>query len=106
MLWMHPNDRLSRLPSEYFRENAHVTFQDDRAAFQMAGLRNVERMMWANDFPHGDSPWPWSRSVIEEHTAGMPPSSIDRIVHDDGAEPYRLASRRSPASPAIAREFS
>ena len=25
--------------------------------------------MWANDFPHSDSTWPWSQDVIAEQTA-------------------------------------
>ncbi len=58
--WM-PHGDLSSKPSEYFNENIYVTFQDDWVAFKVAHLMNVERLLWANDFPHSDSTWPWSQ---------------------------------------------
>ena len=30
--------------------------------------------MWANDFPHSDSTWPWSQEMLAEHTAHLTPS--------------------------------
>ncbi|HKV55188.1 MAG TPA: amidohydrolase family protein [Candidatus Binataceae bacterium] len=81
---------LSKAPSEYFRENVYVTFQDDLMAFQLRNFCNVRRLMWANDFPHFDSTWPRSREVIREHTAGMTDDEINLLVHDNLAECYRL----------------
>ena len=34
-------------------------------------LMNVDRLMWANDFPHSDSTWPWSQEMLAEHTAHL-----------------------------------
>ena len=87
--WLTGTD-LSRLPSEYFRENVYVTFQDDWVAFQVANLLNVERLMWANDFPHSDSTWPWSQAMLAEHTAALSDSQIQRILHDNVAELYGI----------------
>ncbi len=33
--------------------------------------------MWANDFPHSDSTWPWSQKLLAEHTADMPDEQRD-----------------------------
>jgi hypothetical protein len=55
---------LAQLPSEYFREHVHLAFQDDWPAFQMLGLLNRQRLMWANDFPHSDSTWPRSQELL------------------------------------------
>ncbi|MEA2625054.1 MAG: hypothetical protein QOD06_1099 [Candidatus Binatota bacterium] len=82
--------KLSKLPSEYFRENVYTTFQDDWVAFRMVDMVNVERLMWANDFPHSDSTWPWSQDVLREHTAGLSEGVIDKILHDNVAELYGL----------------
>jgi uncharacterized protein len=87
--WL-PAGALSKLPSEYFRENVYVTFQDDWVAFKMTSMVNVERLMWANDFPHSDATWPWSQEVLAEHTAGLSQHEKDRILHDNVAELYRL----------------
>ena len=87
--WL-PAGALSKKPSEYFRENIYVTFQDDWVAFKMADMVNVERLMWANDFPHSDSTWPNSQAILAEQTAELAPAARRRIVHDNVAELYGL----------------
>jgi predicted TIM-barrel fold metal-dependent hydrolase len=81
---------LSRMPSEYFRENIYVTFQDDWVAFQMKDMCNVRRIMWANDFPHSDSTWPWSQELLEKHAKGLSTAERDYIVHDNVCELYGI----------------
>jgi uncharacterized protein len=81
---------LSKLPSEYFWENVYVTFQDDWVAFRMVDMVNFRRLLWANDFPHSDSTWPWSQDVLAEHTRGLSEVQRDAILHDNVAELYRL----------------
>jgi len=83
---------LSRLPSEYFAENIYVTFQDDWTAFQTAHLMNVERLMWANDFPHSDSTWPWSQEMLAEHTVHLSAADKERILHRNVSELYGLGA--------------
>jgi len=87
--WM-PHGELSKMPSEYFNENIYVTFQDDWVAFKVAHLMNVDRLMWANDFPHSDSTWPWSQDMLAEHTAHLSERDKNRILHDNVAELYGL----------------
>jgi len=87
--WL-PAGTLSRLPSEYFRDCIYTTFQDDWVAFQVADLLNDERLMWANDFPHSDSTWPWSQEMLAEHTRHLTERQKDRILHDNCAELYGL----------------
>ena len=83
---------LQRLPSEYFRENIYVTFQDDWVAFRMLELMNPRRLMWANDFPHSDSTWPRSQDILKEHTAHLTDEHKNFILHDNVAELYGLAT--------------
>jgi uncharacterized protein len=87
--WL-PAGTLSKLPSEYFWENVYTTFQDDWVAFRMVDLCNPERLMWANDFPHSDSTWPWSQDVLREHGKDLTAPVLDRILHDNVAELYGL----------------
>ena len=82
---------LPRMPSDYFRDNIRLTFQDDHVAFQLAGMLGPHQLMWANDFPHSDSTWPWSQEVLAEQTAGMDPVLRERIVRGNVAEFYGLA---------------
>jgi len=90
--WLKPGAELSRLPSEYFSENIYVTFQDDYVAFQTAELCGPRRLMWASDFPHSDSTWPWSQQVIEEQAKSLTPEQRDWILHDNVAELYGLSA--------------
>jgi len=87
--WL-PAGALSKLPSEYFREHIYLTFQDDWVAFQMTDMCNPRRLMWANDFPHSDSTWPWSQDMLKEHTTHLTPEEKDWILHDNVAELYQL----------------
>lgn len=81
---------LQRLPSEYFHDHIYVTFQDDHVAFQVKDLCNVRRLMWANDYPHNDSTWPWSQDILARHTAHLTEEERNLIVHDNVAELYQL----------------
>jgi predicted TIM-barrel fold metal-dependent hydrolase len=88
--WLPPGQKLSRLPSEYFREHIYTTFQDDWVAFQTADLMNWERLMWANDFPHSDSTWPWSQEMLAEQKSHLSAEQCERILCRNAAELYRI----------------
>jgi predicted TIM-barrel fold metal-dependent hydrolase len=88
--WMKCKE-LARMPSDYFREHVYMTFQDDWVAFKMKDLCNYQRLMWANDFPHSDSTWPWSQEILAEHTKGLSPVEKDAILHDNVADLYHLS---------------
>ncbi|MGI8794572.1 MAG: amidohydrolase family protein [Acidimicrobiales bacterium] len=88
--WLPAGQELSKLPSEYFAENIYVTFQDDWTAFAHANHMNWRRLMWANDFPHSDSTWPWSQKLLEEHTAQLTADQTDAILSGNVAELYGI----------------
>jgi len=89
-------DELQRLPSDYFMENIYLTFQDDWSAFAQKDHLNVERLMWANDFPHSDATWPWSQEMLAEHTAGLSEHEKARILRDNVRELYDLPIPDAP----------
>jgi predicted TIM-barrel fold metal-dependent hydrolase len=88
--WLPPGQKLSRLPSEYFAECIYTTFQDDWVAFKTADLMNWRRLMWANDFPHSDSTWPWSQEMLAEHAAGLSAEQRRAILCGNVAELYGI----------------
>jgi len=81
---------LTRRPSEWFAGNVYLTFQDDWVAFRISDLMNVERLMWANDFPHSDATWPNSQQLLAEHARHLDEHARRRILHDNVAELYRI----------------
>ena len=88
--WLAPGTTLSKKPSEYFAENIYSTFQDDWVAFRMANDMNWRRLMWANDFPHSDSTWPWSQDMLAEHTQHLTDEQRRAILCDNVAELYNI----------------
>ena len=88
--WLAPGTHLSKLPSEYFAENIYTTFQDDWVAFRMANDMNWRRLMWANDFPHSDSTWPWSQQMLAEHTQHLTAEQRRAILCDNVAQLYNI----------------
>jgi len=84
---------VTRPPSEYFRENVYVTFQDDFVAFHVTDMLNHKRLMWANDHPHSDATWPDSQAVVAEHTAALSPDVRDDILWRNCARLYNLSVR-------------
>lgn len=88
--WMDPRVQLSKMPSEYFSENIYTTFQDDYVAFRSADQMNWRRLLWASDFPHSDSTWPWSQDVLTEQTAGLSGEQLEGILSGNVAELYGI----------------
>lgn len=83
---------MSRLPSEQFFEQVYLTFQDDWTAFRMVSLMNSKRLMWANDFPHGDATWPWSQELLAKHTAHISPEQKADILRNNVVGLHGLAA--------------
>jgi predicted TIM-barrel fold metal-dependent hydrolase len=88
--WLPPGQELTRPPSEHFAECVYVTFQDDWTAFRFAGDMNWRRLLWANDFPHSDSTWPWSQELLEKHTANLSAEQKTAILGGNVAELYGI----------------
>ena len=78
-------------PVEYFRRNVWATFQDDPVGVSTLEWIGADRLLWASDYPHGDSTWPESRATIERNFAGVDPAVVRRVTHDNVAELYDVA---------------
>ena len=69
-----------------------ISFQQNQERLQPVGIRcNIRRLLWANDFPHSDSTWPWSQELLKKHTANLTEEEKNLILHDNTAELYNLA---------------
>jgi predicted TIM-barrel fold metal-dependent hydrolase len=88
---------LEKQPSVYFREHIYFTFQDDYTAFMFKDHMNIKRMMWANDYPHSDSTWPWSQQVLTEQLAHMTEDEKNFVLHDNVAHLYKLDTSKLKA---------
>jgi uncharacterized protein len=86
--WLGPELDLARLPSDYLGANAWFTFQKDPVAVETRHRVGVSQLMWASDYPHSDSTWPYSRKVIERDFHGVPDAELDLLVGGNAAALY------------------
>ena len=86
---LHYNDMQKR-PSEQLADNVFLTFQDDITAFRQVGMVDPHNLMWANDFPHSDSTWPWSQELLKAHTAHLTDEEKALILCDNAAKLYGI----------------
>ena len=51
---------------------------------------NWRRLMWANDFPHSDSTWPWSQDMLDQHTTSLSAQQKQAILCGNVADLYGI----------------
>jgi predicted TIM-barrel fold metal-dependent hydrolase len=51
---------------------------------------NWRHLLWANDFPHSDSTWPWSQEMLAEHTQSLSGEQKQAILGGNVTELYRI----------------
>lgn len=75
-------------PSEYVRRQVRCTFMDDRMAIACRHITGIETIMWAADYPHPESTYPSSGSIIDNLFEGVPQADRDAIVAGNLAKLY------------------
>ncbi len=89
--WASDNEKSLKLqPSDYFRRNLMVTFQDDPVAGMTARFYGEDNFMWGSDYPHSDATWPNSRAAIARSMAGVPEDVARKITSANAAKLYRM----------------
>jgi predicted TIM-barrel fold metal-dependent hydrolase len=78
-------------PSEYFRRNCFFTYQDDRAGVLTTPVYGADNFLWASDFPHGVTTWPYSRETVDRNCEGIDPAVKTKLNRDNTAKLYRLS---------------
>ncbi len=83
--------RLSMLPSEIFARQVYVTYEEEKLGVQLIPQIGIRNVMWASDYPHGDSTWPHSRRAIADSPlAALGAEAVRRIVCENAAEVYGI----------------
>jgi predicted TIM-barrel fold metal-dependent hydrolase len=78
-------------PSEYFKRQVYATFQDDPVGLATCRFLAADNVLWASDYPHVDSTWPHSQSVIEQHFAEVAEEDKHKILCANAAKLYGIA---------------
>jgi uncharacterized protein len=81
---------LKKKPSEVFRQQVWATYQADYVGLHLVDFFGDGHMMWASDYPHPDSTWPFSQDVIARETGHLAPDVKRKVLHDNAAALYGL----------------
>lgn len=81
---------LKMLPSEYWRRNFLVTFEDDELGIRTRDKIGVENMLWGSDYPHNDSIFPESQETLDRLFEGVPDEERFKITAANAINLYKL----------------
>ena len=70
------NSKILHEPSYYWDRNIYGSFIHDRAGIEMRHFKGAGNIMWSSDYPHSETTYPHSKSVIETLFEGV--SEADR----------------------------
>ena len=78
------------LPSDFFRRNVFISFQEDALGIQLRSYVGVENLMWGSDYPHVESTFPKSRGIVDRILEGVPDEEKRQIVGENVARLYHF----------------
>ena len=68
------------LPSDFFRRNVVLGFQEDAIGIRLRDVIGVDNMMWGWTIHTTSSTFPQSRKILTEILAGVPGHEQAKIV--------------------------
>jgi len=77
------------LPAEVLARNFWFCTIDDPSTIDTRHRIGVDHIMVEVDYPHGDSTWPDTQSVIERCWGHLPDEDLRRLTHRNAADLYR-----------------
>lgn len=87
-------------PAEVLQRNFSFCAIDDPSSFLQVDRIGAERLMVEADYPHLDSTWPDTQSLLQRHLAHLPAATIDLICWGNASRIFRhpvpLAIQRDP----------
>ena len=84
-------DALSMTPREIFDRQVFMTYEEDDVGLQLIDHIGAGNVMWASDYPHGDSTWPRSReAIVESALSRLDAGDRRKIVCDNAATLYQI----------------
>jgi uncharacterized protein len=83
---------LPQKPTDYLKAHILWGFQQDSVGVRLRDLMGVDKLIWATDFPHQESEYPHSHSVIETNFAGVPADETAQMVAENVMTFFHLES--------------
>lgn len=84
--------KLKMEPSEYFKRQGHVTFQEDPIGVRNRDITGVEGLLFGNDYPHHEGTWPHTQQVIATMFKDVPEAETRKIVGGTAGKLFKFPS--------------
>jgi uncharacterized protein len=91
LLERNPNPTLREKPSDVFKRQVWATYQSDLVGLHLVDFFGEGHMMWASDYPHHDSTWPFSQEIVDRETAHLTPEVRREVLRDNAAALYGIS---------------
>ena len=82
------------LPSDFFRYNIFLSFQEDAVGIQLRSHIGVENLLWASDYPHAESTFPHSRAIVDRILQSVPEVEQVKIAGANTARLYHFSMEK------------
>jgi predicted TIM-barrel fold metal-dependent hydrolase len=90
--WGGVADKVTRPPSELFREHVYGCFFSDAHGVRSVQEIGVDNVTYETDYPHSDSTWPNSRAIAEEQMKDLDPDVVEKIVRGNAIRMLHLGA--------------
>jgi predicted TIM-barrel fold metal-dependent hydrolase len=88
--WGGVADRVTKPPSELFRQHVYGCFFDDAHGLASLEVIGEDNVTFETDYPHSDSTWPHTKKVAMEIMAGLDDDVIRKIVRTNAIRMLQL----------------
>jgi predicted TIM-barrel fold metal-dependent hydrolase len=78
------------LPSDFFRRNVFLSFQEDSIGLKLRDEIGLGILMWGSDYPHPESTFPRSLSILADQMQGIPLAEQRQITSTNAAALYHV----------------
>jgi predicted TIM-barrel fold metal-dependent hydrolase len=76
-------------PADVFQRNFYFCAVEDPSTFVLRHRIGIDHIMVEQDYPHCDSTWPRTQTVLEHEVGGLPEEDIRKITWENASKLYR-----------------
>jgi len=84
------NFKISRKPSEIFRDHVVATFIDDEVGGKLLETWGEDNCMWSSDYPHPNMTWPHSRAFAARQIGHLPVEKQEKLLSKNAIKFFQL----------------
>jgi len=81
---------MAHRPSHYWHHNMYATFQTDTIGLRLLDVLGADRVMWAQDYPHGEGTFGYTADALQEVLDATSEADARKILGENALNLYGL----------------